>query len=134
MYVAFNVAPRHISDPAIIKDLGSIIEGSPVGFPQVVFEMTERCELEDYDVARRVIAALHGLGIRISLDDFGTGRNSLSRVQKLGVDIIKIDKSFVDTITTARESQAITTTLVALARTGIRFRATTSRICVPRAD
>jgi sensor c-di-GMP phosphodiesterase-like protein len=50
------------------------------------------------------------------LDDFGTGRNSLSHVQKLGVDIIKIDKSFVDTITTARESQAITTTLVALAR------------------
>jgi sensor c-di-GMP phosphodiesterase-like protein len=116
MYVAFNVAPRHIGDPAIINDLGAIIESSPVGFPQVVFEMTERCDLEDYDVAHRVIAALHGLGIRIALDDFGTGRNSLSRVQKLGVDIIKIDKSFVDTITTARESQAITTTLVALAR------------------
>lgn len=116
MYVAFNVAPRHIGDPAIINDLGAIIESSPVGFPQVVFEMTERCDLEDYDVAHRVIAALHGLGIRIALDDFGTGRNSLSRVQKLGVDIIKIDKSFVDTITTSRESQAITTTLVALAR------------------
>jgi EAL domain-containing protein (putative c-di-GMP-specific phosphodiesterase class I) len=116
MYVAFNVAPRHISDPAIIHDLGSIIEASPIGFSQVVFEVTERCELEAYDVAHRVIAALHGLGIRIALDDFGTGRNGLSHIQKLGVDIIKIDKSFVDTITTARESQAITTTLVGLAR------------------
>lgn len=116
MYVAFNVAPRHISDPAIINDLGSIIEASPIEFSQVVFEVTERCELEAYDVAHRVIAALHGLGIRIALDDFGTGRNGLSHIQKLGVDIIKIDKSFVDTITTARESQAITTTLVGLAR------------------
>ena len=44
------------------------------------------------------------------------GRNGLSRVQKLGVDIIKIDKSFVDTIATARQSQAITTTVVGLAR------------------
>jgi sensor c-di-GMP phosphodiesterase-like protein len=116
MYVAFNVAPRHISDSAIIKDLGSIIEASRIAFSQVVFEMTERCELEDYDVTHRVIAALHGLGIKIALDDFGTGRNGLSHVQKLGVDIIKVDKSFVDTITTARESQAITTTLVRLAR------------------
>ena len=116
MYLAFNIAPQHISDPAIINDLSSIIEASQIGFSQVVLEVTERCELEDYDLARRVIAALHGLGIRIALDDFGTGRNGLSRVQKLGVDIIKIDKSFVDTIATARQSQAITTTVVGLAR------------------
>jgi sensor c-di-GMP phosphodiesterase-like protein len=116
MYVTFNVAPRHISDPTIINDLGSIIEASPVGFSQVVFEMTERCELEDYNIAHRVIAALHGLGIRIALDDFGTGRNGLSHIQKLGVDIIKLDKSFVDTITTERQSQVITTTLIGLAR------------------
>jgi sensor c-di-GMP phosphodiesterase-like protein len=59
---------------------------------------------------------LHGLGIRIALDDFGTGRNGLSHIQKLGVDIIKLDKSFVDTITTERQSQVITTTLIGLAR------------------
>jgi sensor c-di-GMP phosphodiesterase-like protein len=116
MYVAFNIAPRHISDPAIINDLGSIIEASPVGFSQIVLELTERSELEDCDAAHRVIAALHGLGIKIALDDFGTGRNGLSHIQKLGVDIIKIDKSFVDTIATGRQSQAIATTLVGLAR------------------
>jgi len=116
MYIAFNIAPRHISDPAIINDLGSIIEASPVGFSQIVLELTERSELEDRDSAHRIIAALHGLGIRIALDDFGTGRNGLSHIQKLGVDIIKIDKSFVDTISTARQSQAIATTLVGLAR------------------
>jgi sensor c-di-GMP phosphodiesterase-like protein len=115
MYIAFNVAPRHISDPAIINDVGSIVEASPVVFQQIVLELTERSELEDGEAAHRVIVALQGLGIRIALDDFGTGRNGLSHIQKLGVDIIKIDKSFVDTITTARQSQAITTTLVSLA-------------------
>ena len=115
IYIAFNIAPRHISDPAIINDVGSIVEASPVAFQQIVLELTERSELEDSDAAHRVIVALQGLGIRIALDDFGTGRNGLSHIQKLGVDIIKIDKSFVDTITTARQSQAITTTLVGLA-------------------
>ena len=116
MYIAFNIAPRHISDPAIINDVGSIVEASPVAFRQIVLELTERSELEDSDAAHRVIAALQGLGIRIALDDFGTGRNGLSHIQKLGVDIIKIDRSFVDTIATTRQSQAITTTLVDLAR------------------
>jgi sensor c-di-GMP phosphodiesterase-like protein len=115
VYIAFNIAPRHISDPAIINDVGSIVEASPVAFRQIVLELTERSELEDSDAAHRVIVALQGLGIRIALDDFGTGRNGLSHIQKLGVDIIKIDKSFVDTITTARQSQAITTSLVGLA-------------------
>ena len=49
MYIAFNIAPRHISDPAIINDVGSIVEASPVEFRQIVLELTERSELEDSD-------------------------------------------------------------------------------------
>ncbi len=116
MYIAFNVAPRHFSDPAIINDVGSIFGASPIAFSQIVFELTERCEFEDRDAAHRIIAALHGLGIRIALDDFGTGRNGLLYVQKLGIDIIKIDKTFVDTITTAHRSQVIAATVAGLAR------------------
>ena len=116
MYIAFNIAPRHLSDSAIINDVGSIVDASPVEFSQVVLELTERCEIEDCDSAHRVILALRSLGIRIALDDFGTGRNGLSYIQKLGVDVIKIDKTFVDTITSARQSQVIAATLVGLAR------------------
>lgn len=116
LYVTFNIAPRHFSDPAIINDVGSIFEASPIRFSQIVLELTERHEIEDHGAARRVIAALQGLGYKIALDDVGTGHNGLSYIHKLGVDIIKIDKLFIDAIATAPPSQAIVATLVGLSR------------------
>jgi len=116
MYVAFNIAPRHLNDPRIIDDIGSIFGASQIALSQIVLELTERCEFENQKTTHRIIAALHGLGIKIALDDFGTGRNGLSHIQKLGVDMIKIDKTFVDTITTERRSQAIASSVVGLAR------------------
>jgi EAL domain-containing protein (putative c-di-GMP-specific phosphodiesterase class I) len=81
-----------------------------------VLEITERFEIENINATRRVIAALQGLGCRVALDDVGTGHNGLSYILKLGVDIIKIDKLFVEAIQTERHAQAIVETLVALAR------------------
>jgi sensor c-di-GMP phosphodiesterase-like protein len=63
-----------------------------------------------------VIAALQGLGCRVAIDDVGTGHSGLSYILKLGVDIIKIDKMFVEAIGTEPHSQAIVGTLVDLAK------------------
>jgi EAL domain-containing protein (putative c-di-GMP-specific phosphodiesterase class I) len=82
----------------------------------VVLEVTERYELENLNAARRVIAALQALGCRIALDDVGTGHSGLSYILKLGVDIIKIDRLFVEAIKTDPHTQAIVATLVDLAR------------------
>jgi sensor c-di-GMP phosphodiesterase-like protein len=116
IYVAFNVAPRHIADAVILDDIGSIFAGSPIGMSQLVLEVTERYEIEDMTETCRIIAALQGLGCRIAIDDVGTGHNGLSYILKLGVDIIKIDKMFVEAISSERHSQAIVDTLVDLAR------------------
>ena len=83
---------------------------------QIVLELTERYEIEDLTATRDLIAALQGLGCRVAIDDVGTGHNGLSYILKLGVDIIKIDKMFVDAIGTEAHSQAIVETLVDLAR------------------
>jgi sensor c-di-GMP phosphodiesterase-like protein len=115
MYIGFNIAPRHFTDSVILNDVGSIFEGAPIRLSQVVLELTERYEIENLSATRRVIAALQGLGCRISLDDVGTGHSGLSYILKLGVDIIKIDKLFVEAIKTERQSQAIVKTLVDLA-------------------
>jgi EAL domain-containing protein (putative c-di-GMP-specific phosphodiesterase class I) len=115
MYIGFNIAPRHFNDAVILNDVGSIFEGSPIRLSQVVLELTERYQIENLSATRRVIAALQGLGCRISLDDVGTGHSGLSYILKLGVDIIKIDKLFVEAIKTERQSQAIVKTLVDLA-------------------
>jgi sensor c-di-GMP phosphodiesterase-like protein len=116
MYVAFNIAPRHFTDSVVLNDVGSIFDGSPIRLSQLVLEITERFEIENLNATRRVIAALQGLGCRVALDDVGTGHNGLSYILKLGVDIIKIDKLFVEAIKTERQAQAIVETLVGLAR------------------
>ena len=72
--------------------------------------------LEDLDTARRIIAALQELGCKVAIDDVGTGHGGLSYMLKLGVDIIKIDKLFVDAIGTEQYSTTIIETLISLAR------------------
>jgi sensor c-di-GMP phosphodiesterase-like protein len=116
MYITFNIAPRHFTDAVVLNDVGSIFEGSAIRLSQLVLEITERFEIENLSATRRVIAALQGLGCRIALDDVGTGHNGLSYILKLGVDIIKIDKLFVEALKTERHAQAIVETLVSLAR------------------
>jgi EAL domain-containing protein (putative c-di-GMP-specific phosphodiesterase class I) len=93
-----------------------MFEGSAIAFDQLVLEVTERAPLPDLGEARRVIAMLQELGIKVAIDDVGTGHGGLSYLLKLGVDIIKIDKMFVDAISTERYSQTIIETLVELAR------------------
>jgi sensor c-di-GMP phosphodiesterase-like protein len=78
--------------------------------------MTERYEVENLTATRRVVAALQGLGCRVAIDDVGTGHSGLSYILKLGVDIIKIDKIFVEAIGTERHSKAIIETMIDLAR------------------
>ena len=113
--VSFNFAGQLFSDDSIVRDVRGIFAGSPINLSQVVLELTERDPIENLTETRQIIAALQGLGVRIAIDDVGTGHSGLSYMLKLGVDIIKIDKMFVDAIGTDRNSTTIVETLVALA-------------------
>jgi EAL domain-containing protein (putative c-di-GMP-specific phosphodiesterase class I) len=114
--VAFNLAADHFRDEGIVTDVRTIFESSQLALGQVVLEVTERQPLEDLTETRRVIAALQGIGVRFAIDDVGTGHSGLSYMLKLGVDIIKIDKMFVDALGSDRNSNTIIETLVDLAR------------------
>lgn len=113
--VSFNFAGQLFSDESIVKDVVKIFSGSPIKLSQVVLEVTERDPIENFTATRQTIAAFQGLGVRIAIDDVGTGHSGLSYMLKLGVDIIKIDKMFVDAIGTDRNSTTIVETLVDLA-------------------
>ena len=114
--LAFNLTARHFADDAIVADLRAIFDRSPIGLDQVTLELTEREPIEDIATTRRVIAALQGLGCQVALDDVGTGHSGLSSILKLGVDVIKIDKMFIDSLGGETNSATIVTTLVELAR------------------
>jgi EAL domain-containing protein (putative c-di-GMP-specific phosphodiesterase class I) len=114
--IGFNLSAQHFVNEAIVKDVKAIFARSPIALHQLLLEVTERQPLENLTLARRVIAALQGLGVHVGLDDLGTGHSGLSYILKLGVDFIKIDKLFVDAIETERYSTTIIETLVGLGR------------------
>jgi sensor c-di-GMP phosphodiesterase-like protein len=115
--LGFNLFAGHLANAKIVDDVKQIFTGSPLSTEQLVLEVTERAPLPDLAEARRVIEMLQALGIKVAIDDVGTGHGGLSYLMKLGVDIIKIDKMFIDAIGTERYSQTIIETLVELART-----------------
>jgi sensor c-di-GMP phosphodiesterase-like protein len=114
--IGFNLAASHFNDESIVQDVRSIFERSPVRLNQVVLEVTERQPLQNLTETRRVVAALQGLGVAVAIDDVGTGHSGLSYMLKLGADLIKIDKMFIDAIGIDRNSTTIIETLVDLAR------------------
>ncbi len=113
--ISFNFAGQLFSDQSIVKDVRNIFAGGPIKYSQVVLEVTERDQIENFTETRQTIAALQGLGVRIAIDDVGTGHSGLTYMLKLGVDIIKIDKMFVDSVGTDRNATTIVETLIDLA-------------------
>ncbi len=114
--IAINLAARHFNDDDIVQDVRDVFSGSPIRLSQLVLEVTERQPLENLTAARRVIAALQGLGVKVAIDDVGAGHSGLSYMLKLGVDVIKVDKIFIDALGNETNSTAIIDTLVDLAR------------------
>src|SRR3974390_888798 len=102
--ISFNLFAKQFHDQGIVKDVRNIFLNSAIQFSQVVFELSEFESIENF-----------ALGVRIAIDDVGTGHSGLSHMLELGVDIIKIDKMFVDAIGTDRNSTTIVETLAGLA-------------------
>lgn len=113
--ISINLFAGHFLDRQVVMDLKSIFENSDIAFQQIVVEVTERHPLEDMELARKIMAELQALGIRIALDDVGTGHGGMAYLQKLGVDIIKIDKMFIDSISSDDNSTTIVDSMVELA-------------------
>jgi sensor c-di-GMP phosphodiesterase-like protein len=114
--VGFNLTAQHFANEEIVEDVRNIFKKSALKLTQIVLEVTERQPIENLTETRRVVAALQGLGVKVAIDDVGTGHSGLSYMLKLGVDIIKIDKMFVDSLGTDRYSNTIIETLIDLAQ------------------
>ena len=114
--IGFNLTAQHFANEEIVVDVRKIFKNSLLRLAQIVLEVTERQPIENLTETRRVVAALQGLGVKVAIDDVGTGHSGLSYMLKLGVDIIKIDKMFIDSIGTDRNSNTIIETLIDLAQ------------------
>lgn len=98
--LSINLFEAHFDSLQLVTDVERIFENSGVAYRQLVFEITERQPLHNLERAQVIIRRLQALGAAVALDDAGTGHAGLAYLQKLGIDILKIDKMFVDVIGT----------------------------------
>jgi len=103
MQVSVNISGRHISQARILDDVSAVLRGGLVLAPQLVIEVTETAPLDD-TVAISNLETLRAMGVMVSLDDFGTGYQSSSRLSRLPIDSIKIDRQFVQSSTESDHS------------------------------
>ena len=116
LYVAVNLSPLQVRDRSIIDTVRSALEDSGVPPSRLILEITEGVLIDNPDEMIRRIEDLHELGVRIALDDFGSGYSNLSYLQRFPLDKLKIDKSFVAALGESGNGGVIIQAIVALGR------------------
>ena len=113
--VAVNVSARSLYDDVLVERLAARLDERGLPPDALQIEVTESAAMEDPEVARDILGRIRDLGVRVALDDFGTGHASLAHLQRLPVDEIKIDKSFVLGMATSADDTAIVASTISLA-------------------
>ena len=98
MRIAVNVSSLQFQQSDIVQVISDALASSGLPASRLEVEVTESAAVEDLDETSRVLRTLAQSGVRISLDDFGTGFSSLSYLHQLPLDKVKIDRSFIESI------------------------------------
>ncbi len=115
--IAVNISARHLLDDAFLTDLQEALARHPdIPHEALEVEVTESAPMLDFHRARETLLACNRLGVRVALDDFGTGNASLTYLQKLPAQTIKVDQSFVRDIINDPRDFAIVAGVVTTAR------------------
>jgi EAL domain-containing protein (putative c-di-GMP-specific phosphodiesterase class I) len=119
--VTVNVSGRQLEDPALPGHVAAALAASGLAAGRLTLEITETVLMRDTAAALGTLGALKALGVRLAVDDFGTGYSSLRYLQQFPVDVLKIDRSFVEGVARGPQGAALARTIVALGQTlGLR--------------
>lgn len=113
--IAVNLSARNLRDAGLLDKMKQLLGAWHADAGWLEFEITESTIMDDPDGALAILTSLNDLGIALFVDDFGTGYSSLSYLQKLPVDAVKIDKSFVQNMLASADSAAIVRATITLA-------------------
>lgn len=114
--VSVNLSPRQFKAPTLVKSIANILAETGLEPQFLELEITESAAMENADFAISMLQDLKEMGIKISIDDFGTGFSSLSYLKRFPIDTLKIDQAFVRDIGTNPDEKEIVTAIIALAR------------------
>lgn len=114
--LSVNISPIQLRNRTLPGTIRSLAEHARFSLNRLTVEITESALLTNHEIVRRTSAELKTMGIKLALDDFGTGYSNLRHLQALDFDELKVDRSFVRTITTERESRKIVSAVIGLGR------------------
>ncbi len=113
--IAINLSAHQIKEHDFVEKVNHILKKHNLSGKEIDWEITESILLEDFRVAHNVLESLKRLGSTISIDDFGTGYSSLQYIQKLPVDCLKIDRSFILELGTNPTKDSLVSGIISLA-------------------
>lgn len=117
LQIAVNISPRQFFRSDLLGCVQRVLERSGLDPRQLVLEVTESMLMENVEVAVQTMEQLNAVGLQISIDDFGTGYSSLQHLKRFPVSQLKIDRSFVEDVTSNRDAAAIARSIIALGQT-----------------
>ncbi|GAA0859598.1 bifunctional diguanylate cyclase/phosphodiesterase [Aliiglaciecola litoralis] len=113
--VSVNLSPRQFSDKNLVSFLKSVVDHCGIPAQNLELELTEGVLIDNFDKVQQLLNDVRKMGISVSIDDFGTGYSSLAYLQKLPIDHLKIDRSFVRDLDTNDSDRAIVLAVIAMA-------------------
>jgi diguanylate cyclase (GGDEF)-like protein/PAS domain S-box-containing protein len=115
LYVTVNLSTQEVHAPDLVASVGAVLKETGIPPHTLVLEITEGVLLSTDDVALTRLHELKALGLKLAVDDFGTGYSALSYLQQLPVDILKIDKAFVDRLGAEEDQERLLNGIIKLA-------------------
>lgn len=115
-YIAINISSIQFQDKHFIDDITSIIKKYNLDASEIELEVTERYLMDFSKNNINIINKIRSLGFRFSIDDFGTGYSSMAYLSKLPIDVIKVDKSFINEIPQNNNNMQISKAIIALSK------------------
>jgi diguanylate cyclase (GGDEF)-like protein/PAS domain S-box-containing protein len=117
LVMSVNISAGRLTDPALARRITDQVASCGFETGALILEITESAALTDDDTTVRNLADLRAKGVRIALDDFGTGYSSFSHLGRLQIDIVKIDRSFVEALGSDNDDRSLVAAMVQLAGT-----------------
>ncbi|HSZ37682.1 MAG TPA: EAL domain-containing protein [Acidimicrobiales bacterium] len=114
MMVSVNLSAAQLRDHEIVSSVREALDDAGIPPAALMIEVTEGALIGDVAGATSVLESLHGLGVTIAIDDFGTGYSSLSHLQRFPVDVLKVDKSFVDGLCKGNDEATLVRSVLAI--------------------
>ena len=112
--LSVNLSPRQFADKNLVPQIRRVLEMNQLPAYQLEIELTESMLMSNTEHTRGLLRSLKDLGLKLSVDDFGTGYSSLAYLKQFALDALKIDKQFIDHLTTSRKDEAIARSIIQL--------------------